>query len=348
MDSVQRWLAPIVRHFEKIIALAMMLFLLGSLLYLGFAGLRGRKMEREYLEEVGRMEPAHPEVAELDSEPFSRALRRATEPRQLASLPADATGLFVPEVRVWCVECRSAIPFEAGECPFCRASQVAAVEDVDPDSNQDGIPDSWYRKYGMDPFDPDIADKDWDGDGFTNRQEFEAGTSPVDPADHPPVDVLLRVKNIEGRSVRLRFYGRNVMPDGSVRCQFNLPTGQTRWLSPGDELEIGGYTFVFVRHETRNEMRQRTGWPEPRMVPVHFALLRSGEHMVELELNVDQDFTEYIITVELPLDGSTYQVRPGHVFTLRGQDYRLTEVDKESEIVVIRSEADGRTIKVSR
>lgn len=59
------------------------------------------------------------------------------------------------------------------------------------DSNSDGIPDGWYLKYGLDPHDPHIADEDSDGDGFTNRQEYIAGTDPTDPESYfPPFEVI--------------------------------------------------------------------------------------------------------------------------------------------------------------
>jgi len=43
----------------------------------------------------------------------------------------------------------------------------------------DGIPNGWKQQYGLDPFDPAVANADPDGDGFTNLQEFQAGTDPT-------------------------------------------------------------------------------------------------------------------------------------------------------------------------
>jgi N-acetylmuramoyl-L-alanine amidase len=44
------------------------------------------------------------------------------------------------------------------------------------DSDGDGIPDRWEMAHGLSPFYPDDATEDWDEDGFTNLQEFQAGT----------------------------------------------------------------------------------------------------------------------------------------------------------------------------
>ena len=43
----------------------------------------------------------------------------------------------------------------------------------------DGIPNGWKQQYGLDPFDPAVANADPDGDGFTNLQEYQAGTDPT-------------------------------------------------------------------------------------------------------------------------------------------------------------------------
>ncbi len=43
----------------------------------------------------------------------------------------------------------------------------------------DGIPNGWKQQFGLDPFDPNLAGADNDGDGFANLQEFQAGTDPT-------------------------------------------------------------------------------------------------------------------------------------------------------------------------
>ena len=50
------------------------------------------------------------------------------------------------------------------------------------DSDNDGIPDAFETANRLDPLNPADASGDLDGDGFTNLQEFLAGTDPNDPA----------------------------------------------------------------------------------------------------------------------------------------------------------------------
>lgn len=46
------------------------------------------------------------------------------------------------------------------------------------DIDNDGIPDWWEEKYGLDPENPNDADNDKDGDGQSNLKEFESETNP--------------------------------------------------------------------------------------------------------------------------------------------------------------------------
>ncbi|MCD6383490.1 MAG: VCBS repeat-containing protein [Thermoplasmata archaeon] len=48
------------------------------------------------------------------------------------------------------------------------------------DYDNDGLPNSWEEKYGLDIYDPTDANVDTDGDGLTNLQEYLNGTDPTD------------------------------------------------------------------------------------------------------------------------------------------------------------------------
>ena len=47
------------------------------------------------------------------------------------------------------------------------------------DTDNDGMADWWEEKYGFNRFDPNDAENDTDGDGYTNIEEYAAGTSPL-------------------------------------------------------------------------------------------------------------------------------------------------------------------------
>lgn len=52
------------------------------------------------------------------------------------------------------------------------------------DFDNDDLPDAWEVKYGLDPL-VDNTGSDSDGDGYTDKEEFEAGTNPKDKNDKP-------------------------------------------------------------------------------------------------------------------------------------------------------------------
>ena len=53
------------------------------------------------------------------------------------------------------------------------------------DRDEDGIPDGWEWYNGLDPFNPEDANKDQDHDGFTNLEEYQSGTDPNSASSKP-------------------------------------------------------------------------------------------------------------------------------------------------------------------
>ncbi|WP_240676263.1 pectate lyase family protein [Botryobacter ruber] len=47
------------------------------------------------------------------------------------------------------------------------------------DTDKDGMPDEWEKKYGLNPSNPEDRNGDLNGDGYTNLEEYLNGTDPV-------------------------------------------------------------------------------------------------------------------------------------------------------------------------
>ncbi|MDR3652757.1 MAG: polysaccharide lyase [Paludibacter sp.] len=50
-------------------------------------------------------------------------------------------------------------------------------------TNGDGIPDAWKKKYGLDINDPNVANEDMNGDGYTNIEKYINGIDPTKKVD---------------------------------------------------------------------------------------------------------------------------------------------------------------------
>jgi Bacterial TSP3 repeat len=94
--------------------------------------------------------------------------------------------------------------------------------------------EEWFLKYGIDSKNPAMLDADTDGDGFSNREEFPAGTNPLNGNSMPGmiegltmkelndarVPMILReVKGGKARVERLDSRGVEELQEGSI------PTG---------------------------------------------------------------------------------------------------------------------------
>jgi hypothetical protein len=63
-------------------------------------------------------------------------------------------------------------PADVGGWPEYKADKLPL------DTDEDGIPDEWEKKYGLDPNDPSDANKDQNGDGYTNLEKYLNGIDP--------------------------------------------------------------------------------------------------------------------------------------------------------------------------
>ncbi|MDD5502418.1 MAG: fibronectin type III domain-containing protein [Candidatus Thermoplasmatota archaeon] len=91
------------------------------------------------------------------------------------------TGLTNGQIYYYQVSAVNALGDGAKSNVVSATPLVGAAED----SDHDGLPDAWEKKYfGNLTYGPN---DDPDGDGYTNLQEYNAGSDPTDSASRPPV-----------------------------------------------------------------------------------------------------------------------------------------------------------------
>jgi hypothetical protein len=334
-------------YYDKIIVVVMLLGLVFSLVYLAVKIGMIRKDQEQHQQKMSSFVPKYPDAVSLDSKPYKQALEKLRNPFQLV---AWTNAIFVPQDRVWCIDCRMPIHYSAKICTYCTAKQP-----LDPGDNplydfdKDGIPDLWEVLNKMDPADPTDIHNDNDNDGFSNIVEFNAdphtdlmdlkkkhGTGINDPKDFPPPINLLVVDGIGGTPFNLRFKAKTKMPDGSLKFQINLRGNKTIMAKLGDT--VGGFKLIDYKE---NIVKEDTGTMLTK-VDKSILTVQRGKKKIRLMKNQRVPYTEYVAKLRFTLDDTIIDVKPDKIFELKGTKYRVKAIDKgKTNVVVIRTN-DGK------
>ncbi len=337
-------------YYDKVIVVVMLLVLVFSFVYLAVKIGMIRKVQEQHEQKISSYEPKYPAAVPLDSASYEQALEKLKNPFQLTIW---SNAIFVPQDRVWCVDCRMPIHYKAMVCTFCKAEQPVMRGD-NPlwDTDEDGIPDLWEVLNKMDPTDATDIYNDNDGDGFDNITEFNAvpqtdkkdltkkhGTDINDPKEFPPPIKLLVVESIGGTPFNLRFKGKIKLPDGSLKFQINLRGNKTRMAKLGDTVD--GFKLVDYKE---NIVKEDTG-TMVKKVDKSILTVQRGSKKILLVKNKRVPYAEYTAKLRFKLDDAITEVKPGSVFDLKGTKYRVKNIDNDkTNVVVIRVEDNKQFI----
>jgi hypothetical protein len=342
--------AALKAHYDKLIAFVMLLCLIGSLLYLAVQIGRIQQMQKRWDEDLRRMKPTYPEAALQDEAVYQRAQKAISEPFQIAYGDWTNKQLVVPEERVWCPGCRWPIPYSTIKCPFCQiALKPVDQEGRDKDSDGDLMPDWWETKYGLNLNDAGDANKDKDGDGFTNIEEFDAKTDPSDAKSHPELIQKLRLERVEVRQFMLKFKGHVMGPDGFRTYQLNMRDVQhggvkTFFVKIGQKVE--GCTICSF--EERYEMKALPGTKVAQRVDVSRLTLSYGDESIVLEKDVEAQTSQFTAHLFFSPDGKAVSGKEKDSFVIREERYKILRIDRDLRSVVIEREQDGKQFPVRK
>jgi hypothetical protein len=132
--------------------------------------------------------------------------------------------------------------FRGGRAPIDSVADFSRVVTVAPDTDGDGLTDSWEEAIGLSASNPADAGEDPDQDGISNLGEFEAGTSPKDPASvlqldariDPTRGLVLGFASVRGRRYQLQrrtdlqgpggWESISALPGINARIEFTEPS----------------------------------------------------------------------------------------------------------------------------
>lgn len=324
----------LTRQYDKILAILVLAGLLISLFVLARFGANSQKQKQDLRFAVETLRPTVPKAKPLNNMPYDQALYDLDHPVTATTVATNGSGVFVPACRVWCVDCRYPIPYDAAECPFCHAKQPTVAgsgERMTPD----GLPEAWLMKYfgHVKPMaeDHSRANDDACTNGFSNMEKYLAGCNPLDPLDHPPYATRMKLKDVHAKLFPFVFKSHSKMPNGKQKCMFNLKA-EDRTCMVEEGQQIGNTGLILDSFELKIERR-----PNPKlgnmMSDVDLSLIHlkraETQQMFALQLDDTQSPMEQEVVLLLTLLGKTTEchVSAGGILDVKGERYKVTVID---------------------
>ena len=323
----------------------------GAVFYVSSLGEDPDEAAAEAVARVDRMKPAETGVAQLDLSDYQSVSSSIRRPVLLAEIDGRSESFLASERRVLCSKCGKAISGDVvavPACPYCGEKQKEEKKAV-LDTDGDGLPDEWEKKYGLNVNDASDANADLDGDEFTNLEEYVAKTDPKDPKDHPDyLDSLKIVLPLKETSMPFAFTKATKIPAG-WRCEFFDPSRKDDYgrkgkaltaivgeeivdkdLDPKKALKSG---FVLKSYTVKSEKRAIPGSELKKTVDVSEAVVErtSDGKVITLVIQEGKNVKLAPVDVQARLSYErgtvkTFDVVPGAEIVLSGTKYRIKEI----------------------
>lgn len=307
-------------NYEKLLLVVVLLILLCSAVLLVW-----QVMQKTAQQAAVQPSPPFVKAKAIDKE----ELRLRVAALQHTNLMDAARGVMGDELRVSCInpKCAKPIPYDTELCPFCAAKQPPKPKE--DESTLGDIPDKWKKKYGFDPLDTTVANADTDGDGFSNLDEYRAGTDPLDPKSHPDVASKLCVWSVKKQPFKLRFTMAMTAGSAETFQVKNVSTGKSQFLKIGDTVE--GYKIL------AHEAKAADG---------DVLVMDNGAEKLRLPKNKDlQEKADLSADLILMLDHKRYNnLVKGQSVKIREITYKI--IDITTNAVTIRAPSPGNDVVV--
>jgi len=192
--------------------------------------------------------------------------------------------------------------------------------------------EAWFKKYHLDLNDPKMLDADPDGDGFTNREEFLAGTDPLDPNSHPPtVAARASIKLKEYSEVRLPVVLEAVEGDKARLKRTESGESRVETLKAGDTLH--GLSLTVEKVESKQDV-DKNGDPVDlsRVTLVDSTTKEKVVLMKDLPAKTSASYA----LLSSPDGKTSLKVHHGDVFTWPGETgvtYKVVDLGRDQAVL---------------
>lgn len=229
------------------------------------------------------------------------------------------------------------------------------------------IPNQWWIDSRIDPGFGDSPQRDEDGDGFTNLEEFNSKTDPADNRSHP--DLIQKLVYVSNESIEwvLRPSGYPSATDPRMNFEYNDTKKKRNKTDAAAQIDKGGLFFLeddakgrfkYLGFEIKQEKDQRIDVvSEITIIKIEDLKSNKKGLIYEIPANFrradNRKFSKFdrtaILSLEaLGLNGQEFKVEEHTDFALPEADenkrYRLMEVNLDK--IVVRETLEDGTIQL--
>lgn len=208
-----------------------------------------------------------------------------------------------------------------------------------------GVPSAWFETYGLDVLNPNVLNEDADGDGFTNREEFDAKTDPTKKESHPPYYLKLRLVRFIQVPFRLILQAYDGDPAKPETLSFQINTVDvrqpTQFLKLNETIANTKFKLIKFQHKTITNASTGTEQDVSELIVQN---VETGDQIV-LPLEKIGNSPDSFALFRYLIDGKDYKVKKDKTFLLPPDNIELKVVDiKEGEAVIQTPQGEKVTV----
>jgi len=191
------------------------------------------------------------------------------------------------------------------------------------------VPNTWLIQHNLDYADRNVLNLDPDGDGFSNLEEYVAGTDPNLKTSMPPFYTKLRLAKFIATPFRLIFTGT---PDEGQTFTINSKDlkSRTQFLQLGQMIE--GSPYKIISFEKKSTIRDDIEYDVSELTIQN---TQTGQKIVLVVGKEANDPTSFAELVYL-LDNSRFTVKKDDTFSIPpeiNRKYKLVDISESQALI---------------